>query len=57
MYSLGQSARKILQCSVVATRRWPGRDMLVDQPKVFVIMPFREKLVDIGTPKYDQAGN
>ena len=42
IYSLGEAARKILQCCVVANRRWSGKDMLVDHPEVFVVMPFRE---------------
>jgi hypothetical protein len=42
-YSLGQAARKILQCCIVANRRWSGRDMLVDRPEIFVVMPFRER--------------
>src|SRR5262249_42391269 len=29
MYSLSEAARKILQCCVVANRRWSGKDMLV----------------------------
>ena len=39
-YSLTAPARKILQCCVIANRRWSGRDMLVDYPEVFVVMPF-----------------
>ena len=42
LYSLSEAARKILQCCVVANRHWAGRDMLVDYPEVFVVMPFRE---------------
>ena len=40
LYSLGKAARKILECGVLANRRWSGRDMLVDYPEVFVVMPF-----------------
>jgi hypothetical protein len=42
IYSLGQAARMILQSCVVANRRWSGKDMLVDYPEVFVVMPFSE---------------
>jgi hypothetical protein len=42
VYSLCEPARKILQCCVVANRRWSGGEMLVDRPEVFVVMPFRE---------------
>jgi hypothetical protein len=42
IYSLSETAKKILQCCVVANRRWSGKDMLVDCPEVFVVMPFRE---------------
>jgi len=42
IYSLGDAARKILQCCIVANRRWSGKDMLVDYPEVFVVMPFQE---------------
>jgi hypothetical protein len=41
-HSLSEAARKILQCCVVANRHWAGKDMLVDYPEVFVVMPFRE---------------
>jgi hypothetical protein len=42
IYSLSEAARTILQCCVVANRHWAGKDMLVDYPEVFVVMPFRE---------------
>lgn len=41
-YSLTEAATEILQSCVVANRRWAGVDMQVDQPEVFVIMPFSE---------------
>jgi hypothetical protein len=40
LYSLSETASKVLQCCVVANRRWSGADMLVDCPEVFVVMPF-----------------
>ena len=42
IYRLCKPAGKILECCVVANRRWSGKDMLVDYPEVFVVMPFRE---------------
>jgi hypothetical protein len=39
-YSLTAPARRILESCVVANRRWPGKDMRVDAPRAFVIMPF-----------------
>jgi hypothetical protein len=41
-YELSKSARTILRCCILTNRRWPGKDMLVDYPDVFVAMPFRE---------------
>jgi hypothetical protein len=43
LYSLTEPARKIMQCCVIANRRWSGTDMRVDYPEVFVVMPFRKK--------------
>jgi hypothetical protein len=51
IYSLGEAARKILQCCVVTNRRWSGKDMLVDHPEVFVVMPFQEAW---STPVYEK---
>lgn len=45
-YSLTQASRTILRMCVVANRRWSGKDILVDYPEVFVIMPFSEKWSD-----------
>jgi len=42
-YQLSRAAKKILQRCILTNRRWPGKDMLVDYPDVFVAMPFREK--------------
>jgi hypothetical protein len=42
-YKLSTAARKIMQCCVLANRRWTGKDMRVDNPEIFVVMPFREK--------------
>jgi len=46
IYTLTKAARKILQTCIVANPRWPGRDILVDQPKAFVVMPFSESWSD-----------
>jgi hypothetical protein len=43
IYSLSEASRKILQCCVVANRRWSGKDMLIDCPEAFVVMPFQEE--------------
>ena len=45
-YSLTEGAQKILQSCVVANRRWSGKDMWVDYPQVFVVMPFGEPWSD-----------
>jgi len=42
IYSLSGAAGKILGCCIVANRRWSGNDMRVDNPEVFVVMPFQE---------------
>jgi len=42
-YSLTQAARTILNTCIVSNRNWSGKDMFVDYPEVFVIMPFSEK--------------
>ncbi|HEY4960267.1 MAG TPA: hypothetical protein VFC15_11960 [Candidatus Limnocylindrales bacterium] len=42
VHSLSEPSRKILGCCLVANRRWSGKDVLVDYPEVFVVMPFRE---------------
>jgi len=41
-YWLTPAARGVLRTCVVANRRWPSDDLLVDYPTVFVVMPFRE---------------
>ena len=41
-YVLSASAAGLLNFGIVANRRWPGRDIWVDYPKVFVIMPFSQ---------------
>lgn len=45
-YSLTKAARTIVRTCIVANRRWPGRDMWVDYPEVFIIMPFSEPWSD-----------
>jgi hypothetical protein len=42
-YFLSQAAQSILQHTVVANKRNVGGDLRVDEPCVFVIMPFSEK--------------
>ena len=37
---LSNTAETILGACVIANRRWSGRDIWVDYPKAFVIMPF-----------------
>ena len=41
-YVLSNAAVNILGTCVVANRRWEGREVWVDYPKAFVIMPFSE---------------
>ena len=41
-YSLSPAARELLRTCVVANRRWPSDDLMVDYPTAFVVMPFRE---------------
>src|ERR1041385_8911654 len=41
-YVLSETAISILTTCVVANRRWAGKDIWVDYPKAFVIMPFSE---------------
>jgi hypothetical protein len=41
-YVLAPAAKEILRACVVANRRWPSDDLRVDDPVVFVAMPFRE---------------
>lgn len=48
---LSRPAREILRTCIVANRRWSGRDMRVDYPQAFVIMPFSEQWSD---QVYDQ---
>ncbi|MBZ0301872.1 MAG: hypothetical protein K8J31_19140 [Anaerolineae bacterium] len=45
-YSLTPPALGILQTCVVSNRRWPGSDMWVDYPEVFVVMPFSQPWSD-----------
>lgn len=45
-YSLTPASREILRACVVANRRWPSDDLLVDNPTAFVVMPFRESWSD-----------
>jgi hypothetical protein len=45
-YSLTPPAMAILQACVVSNRRWPGSDMWVDYPEVFVVMPFSQPWSD-----------
>jgi hypothetical protein len=42
-YKLSAAAMMIMQCCVLANRRWAGKDMRVDYPEIFVAMPFKEK--------------
>jgi hypothetical protein len=42
LYSLSPASRAMLESCIVGNRRWPGKDMMVDEPEVFVIMPFSE---------------
>lgn len=46
-YSLTPPAIAILQTCVVANRRWPGNDLWVDYPEVFVVMPFSQPWSDM----------
>ena len=45
-YALTPAAQKILETCIVANRRWPSDDMLVDYPSAFVVMPFSEPWSD-----------
>jgi len=42
-YFLSEAARSLLQHTVVANKRNVGGDLRVDEPRVFVIMPFSER--------------
>lgn len=41
-YMLSDASAALLGCCMVANRRWNSKDIWVDYPKVFVIMPFSE---------------
>ena len=41
-YALSDAAAAMLETFIVANRRWSGKDILIDYPKAFVIMPFHE---------------
>lgn len=41
-FTLSQAARTILSTCLVANRRWQSEEFWVDNPRVFVIMPFSE---------------
>jgi hypothetical protein len=41
-YRLAPAVRHVLDVCVVANRVWPGEEMRIDYPEVFVVMPFSE---------------
>lgn len=60
-FVLSHMASAMLTQFVVANRRWTGRDIWVDYPKVFVIMPFSQNWSDrvyeeLIKPAVDGAG-
>jgi hypothetical protein len=46
IYKLTEAGKTVLRTCVVGNRRWPGRDIWVDYPEVFVVMPFNEPWSD-----------